>query len=45
MAYKPVSTGVRVCRKDNQPDRLLHPLKEPSGASVALPEPRDAFDI
>lgn len=29
MAYKSVNTGMRVCRKDNQPDRLLLPLKSP----------------
>lgn len=29
MAYKSVNIGVRVCGKDNQPDRLLLPLKSP----------------
>lgn len=29
MAHKSASTGMRVCGKDNQPDRLLLPLKSP----------------
>lgn len=29
MAYMPVNICMLVCRKDNQPDRFLHPLKSP----------------
>lgn len=43
MAYTSVNTGMRLCREDNQPDRLLLPLKSPH--MDQSPTPSIALDL